>query len=362
MKFTGRFRHKLRFSFRVWPRGTFAINAALREKEWSVDGMTPNTNGKLAVVHRFNNKLFAAFELNDEDAEKLAAVGSANAVLGKMVVHCPGTRFNYEKKECRLEVNVTVYPDASRYRPFHSGKALVLDCAEEEIPDALRRNWDKMHTALVNQVRRNCGAGRKAYADTIEPYAYNGHVILDNPQIADIDIIARHILAGKAVLLDSSVFTGKMARVVKDRLDYYVMPGRDPDEEGGLFMGYQLGGYVFRYRRRKWADFAAHQAEHIKAMHERNHARGQVNRRDVFCRAVFDRIAHKYGISEQRVLMRFLQSGILDYLIRSYEAAAADGRLQIHGDPKHDLQGFVGKAVRVVSFIVDGLDPEEDAA
>lgn len=362
MKLTGRFRHNLRFSFRVWPRGAFAIRTALKAKEWSVDGMTFNSNAKLEVVHRFGLKQFAPFELEDADAEKLASVGSANAVLGKMVVHCPGTLLEDEKKECRLEVNVTVYPNAARCRPFHVGKSLSLDCTDEEIPDNLRRIWDRMHTALVRAERVKCGRDHLAFVETIEPYAYNGHVILDNPQLVNIDLLARQIiLEGKAILFDASVFSMRMVNVVKKRLDYYVVPGRKPDEEGGLFMGYQLGGYVFRYHRRKWADFAAHRAEHMRKMHERTRARGQVNRRDIFCRTVIDRIAHKYGTSEQRVMMRFIESGILDYLIRSYEAAAADGRLQIRGDPLNDLRGFISKAVRVVSFIVEGLEPEEAA-
>ena len=361
MKFTGRFRHHLRFSFRVWPRGMFAIRTALKAKEWSVDGMTFNSNAKLEVVHRFGIKSFAPFELEDADADKLTSVGSANAVLGKMIVHCPGTFLETEKKECRLEVNVTVYPDAATAKPFHLGKSLSIDCTEEGIPDALRENWDRMHTALVNHERNSRGRKRQAFVDTIEPYAYNGHVIISNPQLADINLIARHIMEGKAVLLDAATFTHRMTDLVKKRLDYYVVPGRKPDEEGGLFMGYQLGGYVFRYHRRKWADFWAHKDEHLEHMHEIVRAKGQTNRRDVFCRTVIDRIAHKYGISEQRVMMRFVQSGILDYLIRSYEAAASDGRLQIRGDPLNDLRGFISKAVRVVSFIVEGLEPEEAA-
>ena len=363
MTFTGRFRHRMRFSMRVWPRDIGAANRSLRQKEIPVSGMWLNKYGKMEVVYRYGNipTQFHAFELSDADADKLTEVGAAGAVLGKMVIHCPGTRDGSVKKECRLEVNVTVYPDAPDGKTYHNGLYNFIDCKPEEIPAELTKVWGVLYGFAVRHEERFWGKKRRAArVAAVQPYEYKGHVILDNPQLLDIDTLARQIMMGKAILLSDTAFTGKMADIVRERLEYYTVPGRKPDEEGGLFHGYQLGGYVFRYHRAVERD-AQHLARHMEKMHESVRNGGQVRRRDIFIRAVIDRIATKYGLSEQRVMLRFIQGGILDYLIRSYEAAASDGRLYIHGIPEHDMRAFINYAVNIVSFIVEGLTDEEAA-
>ena len=86
MNYTGRWRHELKLTFRVWPRDARAMKLALAGEEWSGDGMTYNRNEHLEVVHRIGLKGFAPFELSDADAMTLAAVGAASLAVGWALV------------------------------------------------------------------------------------------------------------------------------------------------------------------------------------------------------------------------------------------------------------------------------------
>ena len=354
----------MRFTVRVWPQGKGAVRLSTMRKEIPVSGMWLNDAGHMEAVYRYgkNPNQYQSFELSDEDADKITAVAAANAVLGDMTVHCPGTTDQSVKKECYLEVNVTVNPNATAYKPFLTAQSLALMCCEDEIPDRLRTVWERMHRAAVRKEFHRHGSKANAVVARMEPYEYKGHVIYTNPQLVDIDLVAQQVMSGKAVLFSAGKFTGRMVGLIRERLDYYVVPGLKPEAEGGLFNGYQLGGYVFRYfPRTHLPEGVSRIAAHMKRMHQVRKDAGQANRRDIYIRTVIDRIAHKYGMSEQRVMMRFIESGILDYLVRSYEAAASDGRLYIHGIPSADLKGFINHSVRVVSFIVEGLSDGEGA-
>ena len=365
MTFVGRFRHTMRFTVRVWPQGKGAVRLSTQRKEIPVSGMWLNGQGHMEAVYRYgrNPNQYQAFELSDEDADKVVSVGAADAILGELKVHCPGTTDQGVKKACYLEVNVTVYPNAATTRPYLGAGSLAIMCCEDEIPDRLRAFWDRQRASNIRAERATHGTKADAAVARMEPYEYAGHVIYTNPQLVDVDIVAQQVLSGKAVLFSASAFTGRMVDLIRQRLDYYVVPGRRPEEEGGLFRGYQLAGYVFRYYpKTRVPEGVDRLAAHMEKMHSVTKAKGQVRRRDVYIRGVIDRIAHKYGISEQRVMTRFIEGGILDYLIRSYDTAASDGRLYIHGIPAYDLRGFVNHSARVVSFIVEGMTEEEVSA
>ena len=358
MTFLNRWQHTMTLTLRVWPREIRAHKLSVLGKEWSVDGMTFNVNEKLEVVHRLGEKGFAAWELSNEDAETLMAAGTAGAKVGAMRVRCPGTMAETNKKECWLDVDVTVYPEAND-RKFTAASVFTREviCPEDEIEGRLRQAWARSDEWVVTHVRRTRSKERAAaFESTYEPRTFSGFVLMERAPQIDVAAVARHILAGKVVLFRSQDISAKTLGELRSKLNYYTVPGRKPEEDGGLFRGYQLGDGVVRWRWRcKAEDREANKVKVLQRMHKATRDKGQANRRTYFIGEVVERIAKQYGVSRQRVMARFLDEGIVDFLFRSYEAAVAKGRIKIHSQPEVDLRGFVSEAVRVVSFIIDGL-------
>ena len=327
MNYTGRWRHELKLTFRVWPRDARAMKLALAGEEWSGDGMTYNRNEHLEVVHRIGAKGFAPFELSDADAATLSAIGDAGAKLGEMMIRCPGSLAEIAKKECWLDVRVVVYPKAKWRNPECGFRSHYI---EGETPEA----------ALA---AKGVEAGKV--------------IFVDRPAQIDVAGFARQMVAEDAVLVfDSRRIAGALAKRVREQLSYAVFADRRPDEEGGLYLGYQLADRVFRWQRRVPAERReAERADRLDRMHRATREKGAASRRAYYIGNVVRRIAEKYGVSEQRVMSRFVEEGILDWLLRSVDKV----KPVLMRETASLLRGKVSDAVRSIDFYIRGLGDGE---
>ena len=364
MRFTNRWLHSMTLSFRAWPREPQAHRLSVMAKEWSVDGLTYNRNEHLEACHRIGQKNFAAWEISDEDALALSASGTAGARVERMRIKCPGTMDSQARKECWLEVDVTVYPDACS-KPY--GPALRLartvECPWDRLAERLASVWSRADEVQVKHMARSFGRARaEAWLKTFEPRTFDGFELYGAADAIDVSKVAESILAGKVVVFRSADVDADTFMKLRERLNYYTVPGRAPDEEGGLYRGYQLGDGVIRWTRRTVEGDPDHGPEaHLRKMHEATRSAGQSRRRTIFVEQVVMRVSERFGVSRQRAMSVFLEEGIVDYLVRSYDAAAEAGKLYVHGNPEKDLRGFISEAVRIVAFYIEGVMGREVA-
>ena len=364
MRFTGRWTHRMTLAFRAWPREPQAHRLAVMAKEWSVDGLTYNRNEHLEACHRIGQKNFAAWELSDEDALTLSASGTAGAVVERMRIKCPGTMDVRAKKECWLEADVTVYPDAcTRAYSAATYTARTLECPWDALADTLAEKWRRADEIQKNHMASSYGKKRnEEWLKTVEPRTFDGFELHETADVIDIPKIAESILSGKVVVFKAGAIDAETFSELRDKLNYYTVPGRAPDEEGGLYRGYQLGDGVIRWTRRTVEGDPDHGPEaHLRKMHEATRSAGQSRRRTIFVGQVVTRISERFGVSRQRAMSVFLEEGIVDYLVRSYDAAAEAGKLYVHGNPEKDLRGFISEAVRIVAFYIEGVMGREVA-
>ena len=347
MTFTNRWQHRMTLRFRAWPREPRAHRLSVMAEEWSVDGMTYNRYAHLDVVHRLGAKGFASWELSDEDAEKLSVAANAGVKIERMRIRCPGTMESSHKKECWFEADCLVYPDAPPHAyPPALRTTRCMACPWDELEGQLRAWWRK-------------GDEKTGVR---EPRTFCGFEVYVSAQVINLEEIARHILEGRVVVFKDTAVSAELLVELRRKLNYFTFPGRKPDEPGGLFMGYQLGDGIIRWRKRLAKTDPDYGREaHMRKMHEKTKAAGQNRRRTVFVSEVVERIAEKYGISHQTVMSVFLAEGIVDYLMRSYDALMAAGEIYVHGDPKTDLRGMISETVRVLSFFLEGIT-EQGAA
>ena len=364
MRFTNRWQHKMTLTFRVWPREPRAHQLSVMGKEWSVDGLTYNRNEHLEACHRLGQKGFAAWEISDADALTIAASGTAGAVVEKMRVKCPGTMDGRIKKECWLEVDVTVYPNANT-KPYGPAMRLTrtVACPWDGLAARLQEQWRQGDAVQRGHMTRNCGKERQAkWLPTFEPRTFEGFEMYESRTVINVPRIAESIMSGKVVVFKVGDVDTETFQKLRDKLNYYTIPGRKPEEEGGLYRGYQLGDGVIRWARRAVEGDPDYGREaHMRKMHRATREAGQSRRRTHFVEQVVTRISERFGVSRQRTMSVFIEQGLVDYLVRSYDAAAAEGKLRIHSDPGTDMRGFVSEAVRIVEFFIEGVLDREVA-
>ena len=123
-KYVGRWRHRDKLVFRVWPKFKETHAAIIRHKEIPIDGFMMTNEGRTEARYHSKNVRECAFELRDEDVELLAAAPAAGARLrlDEMIVRAPGTDGESVKKECWLEVPFDAYPSAP-YRTSNDSMA-----------------------------------------------------------------------------------------------------------------------------------------------------------------------------------------------------------------------------------------------
>ena len=91
-KYVGRWRHRDKLVFRVWPKYKETHQAIVRLKEIPIDGFMMTSEGMTEARYHSKNVRMCAFELRDEDVEVLGR--RLRAMRG-----CGSTRWWFMRRE-----------------------------------------------------------------------------------------------------------------------------------------------------------------------------------------------------------------------------------------------------------------------
>ena len=349
-KYIGRWMHRLKLHFRVWPKWKEAHDAIASMKTITVNGMRINDDGLPEVWHTNAHGSWGyAFEMSEDDFDVLTAIPKAGARLplrkGDMTIHAPGTFDSRVKKECWLEVPVFAYHDA---------------------PEAMTTLWGRgWKQAAPHEV-----AGTTPEDALGQAGAPCGRIVFfERDEDIDEDVIFREVVEHDAMIVLNrrpahpggtgvSAETGK--RLVR-RARFWTVPGRRPWEDGGALRGYQFPDRIVRWHPcAGGASREEVQSARLRLMHETVREQGRASRRTYFLEKTVDRFAERVGMSRQRVVARFLDDGVVDWLMRSVEAVQpVPGR-----DANSLLRGRVSDAVEALEFYyraVEGMAERSSA-
>lgn len=339
-KYIGRWRHCTKLVFRVWPKWKLAHKAILTEKDIPITGIRIDKNGHPELWHQKVGPRAYVFEMDDADFDMITAIPKAGAkTMRDIVVHAPGTANERTRKECWAEASVLVYPKASERKTTPWGSSWN--------PRAPHEIWgDTPEDALG---LAGLGGGRI--------------VFIENDEDIDEEEILREVLQNDAMIvlnhrpapgLKSGVSTRAGRRLVEKAM-YWTVPDRQPWEDGGALRGYQFPDRIVRWNRRvapeKREDVAA---ARLGSMHETTREKGRASRRTYFIENVVTRFAERVGMSRQRVMARFLDDGVVDWLVRSVDNI----KPILHRETSALLRGRVTDAVNALEFYyraVEGL-------
>ena len=349
-KYIGRWMHRLKLHFRVWPKWKEAHDAIASMKRITVNGMRINDDGLPEVWHtNAHGSWGCAFEMSEDDFDVLTAIPKAGARLplrkGDMTIHAPGTSDSRVKKECWLEVPVFAYHDA---------------------PEAMATLWGRgWKQAAPHEV-----AGTTPEDALGQAGAPCGRIVFfERDEDIDEDVIFREVVEHDAMIVLNrrpahpggtgvSAETGK--RLVR-RARFWTVPGRRPWEDGGALRGYQFPDRIVRWHPcAGGASREEVQSARLRLMHETVREQGRASRRTYFLEKTVDRFAERVGMSRQRVVARFLDDGVVDWLMRSVEVVQpVPGR-----DANSLLRGRVSDAVEALEFYyraVEGMAERSSA-
>ena len=249
----------------------------------------------------------AVFEVGDADFDVLTAIPKAGARMPayrKMVVHTPGTTDIRIKKECWLEVPLFAYPDASEKRITIWGSS-----------------WSSI-------------APREVFGETPEDALglagapTDRIVYFENDEDIDEDVICREVVEHDAMIVLGrrpapgmhGGVSAEMGRRLVEKALFWTVPGRQPWEDGGALRGYQFADRIVRWNRRLDVENRDTEVEtRLAAMHESTREKGRSSRRKYFLENTVTRFAERIGWPRQRVMARFLDDGVVDWLIRSVD-------------------------------------------
>ncbi len=349
-KYIGRWMHRLKLHFRVWPKWKEAHDAIASMKTITVNGMRINDDGLPEVWHtNAHGSWGCAFEMSEDDFDVLTAIPKAGARLplrkGDMTIHAPGTFDSRVKKECWLEVPVFAYHDAPETMATLWGRGWK-QAAPHEVAGTTPED-------ALGQAGAPCGR----------------IVFFERDEDIDEDVIFREVVEHDAMIVLNrrpahpggtgvSAETGK--RLVR-RARFWTVPGRRPWEDGGALRGYQFPDRIVRWHPcAGGASREEVQSARLRLMHETVREQGRASRRTYFLEKTVDRFAERVGMSRQRVVARFLDDGVVDWLMRSVEAVQpVPGR-----DANSLLRGRVSDAVEALEFYyraVEGMAERSSA-
>ena len=340
-RFIGRWKHRLTLHFRVWPKYKETHAAIVRMKKIEVNGIRINNEGRPEIWHMTApGECGYIFEISDEDFDVLTAISKAGArmpMYRRMVVRTPGTADERIKKECWLEVPVFAYPDASEKRITLWGDG-----------------WNPV-------------APRVLSGETIEDAlglagAPTGRIVFfENDKDVDEDIIWREIVENDAMVvlgrqpapnMKGGVSTEMGQRLIQKAL-FWTVPGREPWEDGGAFRGYQFPDRIVRWNRTvNPENREAANAERLDFMHGVTREKGKANRRRYFLENTVTRFAERIGWPRQRVMARFLDDGVVDWLMRSVDNV----KPIMYRETSALLNGRVSDAVNALEFYYRAME------
>ena len=339
-KYIGRWKHRLNLHFRVWPKWKLTHKAILTEKDIPITGIRIDKKGHPELWHQKVGLRAFVFEMDDADFDILTAMPSAEArmpMYKKMVVHAPGTADERVKKECWLEVPVFAYEKASERRITFWGAGWAAKSPHEVFGDTIE---DALGLA---------GLGGTKY------------VFFEGDEDIDEDLILREVVENDAVIvlnhrpgpgLRSGVSSRAGQRLV-EKACYWTVPGRDPCEDGGALRGYQFPDRIVRWNRRVDPDKREDEASaRLGSMHESTREKGRASRRTYFIENVVTRFAERVGMSRQRVMARFLDEGVVDWLIRSVDNI----KPILYRETSSLLRGRITDAVNALEFYYRAIE------
>ena len=338
-KYVGRWRHRDKLVFRVWPKYKETHQAIVRLKEIPIDGFMMTSEGMTEARYHSKNVRMCAFELRDEDVEVLGAAvaGDARLRLDEMVVHTPGTMDEKVKKECWLEVPFDANPNA----PYRTSTDSMTK------GDQTPRLNNVIGSDLDEELRRR-------------GYEYDKLAIFETEDDIDEDLICREAVENNALIVFAgSGIAGRRAKEILQRARYWVVPGRRPEEEGGLYRGYQFCDRFVRWHFRcPEEERQARQSARLDKMHKIVREKGQATRRVYFTDRVVNRFAERIGMSRQRVASRFLDDGVIDWLARSADKVKPPA----YREKEKVFMGKITAAVDALEFYyraIEGRFPTE---
>ena len=336
-KFIGRWRHRDKLVFRCWPKWKLAYEAVQRETHIPITGIRINTDGHAELWHQISGTRSYVFEISDEDFDTITAIPKAGAKMGKIVVRTPGTADERVKKECWAEVEVDIYPDAFRKKISLWGPS-----------------WNKT-------------APHEIFGETVEDafglagIAGARGIFVESDEDIDYDVVYREVVENDAYIVLNhrydkerrSGVTTRAGRRLVEKAMYWVVPGREPWEDGGVLRGYQFPDRILRFIRR--VDPANRESDAIirlEKMHSTTREKGVTSRRQYFIENTVTRFAERVGMSRQRVMARFLDEGIVDWLVRSVDnVKAIQGR-----ETSALLRARVSDAVNALEFYYRAIE------
>ena len=334
-KYTGRWRHRLKLVFRAWPKYKKAHEAIASMDQIRIAGVRMGDDGS-GEVWSAGGRGACVFELSDEDFDTLTAIPKAGARMlmsnrGGMVVRAPGTTDSRVKKECWLDVPVFAYHDA---------------------PEGMVTMWgDGWRAAAPHEIVGETPEDALGMAG-----APCGRVVFfERDADVDEDLIWREVVENDAMVVlnrrparpGGRGVTAETGRRLLRKSLFWTVPGRRPWEDGGALRGYQFPDRIVRWTRRPdGGDTPENAAAHLRLMHETIRERGRASRRAYFLEETVARFAERVGMSRQRVMSRFLDDGVVDWLMRSVEAVPpVKGR-----EASALLRGRVGDAADALEF------------
>lgn len=363
MTWMNRYQHRMTLTMRAWPTSERTHRASYSQTEYKIDGMTYTHNCRMAVTFKYGpaQSEYYSWELSKADGERLCSIGTAGARIDAMRVKCPGTMLDTVKKECWLEVDVTVYPRADD-KPWIS-KGNLLHGKEEDMRSVVEALWEKDWEHNRKWVKRSFGYAVLKYRAWLEDWekerrTFKGVHYIMHKELVDYQLMARKIMEGYIVVIDWRLHNNYQVQMSKvhEQLDYWVEPGKAPDEPGGEFMGYCLGRSVF------WGDqmdippevIAEGEAACARYREEakREKVRGAI--RAKFVEMVTVKIATFYGISQERVMSRFIEAGFVDWLAELADGVAATYKPCTKGFEAM-CKGPAGEATKVLKFCIDSM-------
>ena len=339
-KYIGRWKHRLNLHFRVWPKWELTHKAILTEKDIPITGIRIDKKGHPELWHQKIGRRAFVFEMDDADFDIIAALPKAGArmpMYKKMVVHAPGTADERVKKECWLDVPVFAYEKASERRITLWGSGWSVKSPHEITGDTIE---DALGLA---------GLGKAKY------------VFIESDEEIDDDMILREVVENDALIvlnhrpahgLRSGVSSRAGQRLV-EKACYWTIPGRDPCEDGGALRGYQFPDRVVRWIRRIDPEKREDEASaRLDSMHETTREKGRASRRTYFIENVVTRFAERIGWPRQRVMARFLDDGVVDWLVRSVDNI----KPILYREASSLLRGRITDAVSALEFYYHAIE------
>lgn len=330
-KYTGRWMHRTRLVFRVWPMYRETHLAIRQLTEIPVTGMMINDAGHMEVWHQIHSTKAYRFEMSDDDLDVLSAIAVSPARMDAgMVVKTPGSLDQHVRMDCWLEVPVTIYPD---------------------VPP--RTKAGRYPSGMSTPYARTIRGETPEEAAEAAGISFRKILTIESDDDSDERLIVREIVENDALVVLGRGVTLRRARELMARAVYWVVPGRKPEEEGGALRGYQICDRFVRWVRRLSKETrAANSRERLQVMHEVLRENGRNIRRAFLVENTVNRFAERVGMSRQRVMSRFLEDGILECMVRSADQVTPIG----FRDTPALMNARVTEAVNTLEFFYRTLE------